>query len=50
MKYIAIVLSGTCAAMAALTWDSPTAIAWTVAFCGWLPHCFSEPEASNGNS
>ena len=50
MKYLAIAVSGISAAMIALNWDTPLAVAWTVAFCGWVPHCFSDKEVAHGNS
>lgn len=50
MKYVAILIAGTAAAMAALTWDTPTAMAWIVAFCGWVQLCFSDDKVKNGNS
>ena len=50
MKYLSIAVSGISAAMIALNWDTPLAVAWTVAFCGWVPHCFPTEEAQHGNS
>ena len=50
MKILAILIAGLSGAMIALTWDTPTAMAWTVAFCGWVPHCFGSEETINGNS
>ena len=50
MKILAIVIAGLSGAMTALTWDTPAAVAWTIAFCGWVPHCFSSKEIINGNS
>ena len=50
MKYLAWAVIAVCAVMIFQNWDSPVAIAWTVAFCGWTPHCFSDTEATHGNS
>lgn len=42
MKILAILISGISVTMIALTWNTPAAMAWTVAFCGWLPHVFDK--------
>lgn len=49
MKYLAILISGLSLAMIALNWNTPAAMAWVVAFCGWVPHCFSDKETVHGN-
>lgn len=50
MKILSILISGTAGAMIILTWASPEAIAWSVAFAGWVPHCFRDSEVVHGNS
>jgi uncharacterized membrane protein len=50
MKILAILIAGLSGAMFALTWNTPAAVAWAIAFCGWVPHCFSSEESINGNS
>jgi len=44
MKFLSILIAGASGAMIALTWGTPEAMAWTVAFAGWVPHCFNSQE------
>ena len=32
-----------------VNWDSALAIAWAVAFCGWVPHCFHDHHREIGH-
>ena len=50
MRILSILVAGLSGAMIALTWNAPTAVAWAVAFCGWVGHCFDSEEIINGNS
>jgi len=50
MKIIAILIAGAAGAMTLLTWGSPEATAWTVAFCGWAPHCFDRSQETHEKS
>lgn len=50
LKAISIVIAGATGAMILLTWGTPAATAWAVAFAGWLPHAFRETEDAHGNS
>lgn len=50
MRYLAMAVAVVCAGMVAVWWDTPTATAWVVAFCGWVPHCFPNEEVPHGNS
>lgn len=49
MKILSILIAGISGAMIALTWNTPMVVGWAVAFCGWIPHCFSDKEVSHGN-
>ena len=49
MKYLAMAIAAISAILVTQNWNTPLAIAWTVSFCGWLPHCFSDQETTHGN-
>ena len=50
MKILSILIAGAAGAMVALTWNTSEAMAWAVAFAGWVPHCFVDSEVAHGNS
>ena len=50
MKYLAMAIAVVSAILVVQNWNTPLAIAWTVAFCGWAPHCFSGKGVTHGNS
>ena len=45
-----VLIAGASMAMAGLTWGEPAAMAWIVAFCGWVPHAMPDDEVEHGNS
>lgn len=49
-KTLSILIAGASGACLLLTWGTPAATAWAVAFAGWLPHAFRETEDAHGNS
>jgi len=50
MKTLAFLVSVICAIMMTLNWNTSEAMAWVVAFCGWMVQCFKDREAQHGNS
>jgi hypothetical protein len=50
LKTISIFIAGASGAMILLTWGTPAATAWAVAFAGWIPHAFRDTEVNHGNS
>jgi len=38
MKSLALAIAAVSALLVITRWGTPEALAWTVAFCGWLPH------------
>jgi hypothetical protein len=42
MKILAGFVAVICLILIFVTWNSPLAIAWAVAFAGWLPHVFPD--------
>jgi hypothetical protein len=50
MRSLALAISAVAAFLVVSRWGTPEAIAWTVAFCGWLPHAFDrDRETNHGN-
>jgi hypothetical protein len=47
---ISVGVAGVSLAMSVLTWGTPAAVAWIVAFCGWLPHALPDQEVEHGDS
>lgn len=50
MRTVAFLISVICAIMMTVSWNTPEAMAWVVAFCGWMVHCFKHPGAPHGDS
>lgn len=46
MKILAGIVAMICLVLIIATWGSPLAVAWTVAFCGWLPQAFESSKSS----
>jgi hypothetical protein len=46
MRSLALAIAAVSAFLVITRWGTPEAIAWTVAFCGWLPHVFDENKES----
>jgi hypothetical protein len=42
MRSLALAVAAVSALLVITRWGTPEAIAWTVAFCGWLPHVFDQ--------
>ena len=42
MRSLALAVAAVSAFLVITRWGTPEAIAWTVAFCGWLPHAFDD--------
>jgi hypothetical protein len=40
MRTLALAVAAVSAFLVVTRWGTPEALAWTVAFCGWLPHVF----------
>jgi hypothetical protein len=50
MRSLALAVAAVSAVLVITRWSTPEAIAWTVAFCGWLPHAFeSRKETDHGH-
>ena len=50
MKALAFAITVVAGFLVISRWGTPEALAWTVAFCGWLPHALEEnKEAADGN-
>jgi hypothetical protein len=50
MRSLALAVAAVSAFLVVTRWGTPEAIAWTVAFCGWLPHAFDDKkERDNGH-
>jgi len=47
---VGVGVAGVSLAMSVLTWGTPAAVAWIVAFCGWLPHALPDQEVEHGDS
>jgi uncharacterized membrane protein len=50
MKIMAAIISLIAVIMVLATWNTPAAMAWTVAFCGWLPHVFPSQDKPHAQS
>lgn len=50
LKTLSILIAGAAGGMVLLTWGTPAAIAWSVAFAGWVPHAFRSAEVNHGHS
>jgi hypothetical protein len=46
MRSLAFAISAVAGFLVITRWGTPEAIAWTVAFCGWLPHAFEDKKES----
>jgi hypothetical protein len=42
MKSLALAIAAVSACLVITRWGTPEALAWVVAFCGWLPHAFDD--------
>jgi hypothetical protein len=42
MRSLALAIAALSAFLVIVRWGTPEAMAWTVAFCGWLPHAFEK--------
>lgn len=50
MRSLALAIAAVAGFLVISRWGTPEAIAWTVAFCGWLPHVFdNSKETRDGN-
>jgi hypothetical protein len=50
MRSLALAIAAVAALLVIACWGTPEAIAWTVAFCGWLPHAFdNKKETDHGH-
>ena len=50
MRSLALAIAAVSAFLVITRWGTPEAIAWTVAFCGWLPHVFdNKKETDHGH-
>jgi len=50
MKTLAIAIAAVAGFLMINHWGTPEALAWTVAFCGWLPHAFdNSKEVTHGD-
>ena len=50
MRSLALAIAAIAAFLVVTRWGTPEAIAWTVAFCGWLPQVFRDSkESHNGH-
>jgi hypothetical protein len=50
MRSLALAIAAVSAFLVITRWGTPEAIAWTVAFCGWLPHAFdNRKETDHGH-
>jgi len=47
MRSLALALAAVCAFLVITRWGTPEALAWTVAFCGWLPHAFEDKKETD---
>jgi len=46
MRSLAFAIAAVSAFLVITRWGTPEAIAWTVAFCGWLPQVFENKKES----
>ena len=51
MRIMAGIVAGISLVLMILNWDTALAVAWAVAFSGWLPHVLGKDtqEAAHGN-
>ena len=51
MRIMAGIIAGISLVLMILNWDTTLAVAWAVAFAGWVPHVFGTDiqEAAHGN-
>ena len=50
MRSLALAIAAVAGFLVIARWGTPEAIAWTVAFCGWLPHVFPDrKDGTNGH-
>ena len=47
MRSLALAVAAISAFLIITRWGTPEAIAWTVAFCGWLPHVFDDKKETD---
>ena len=47
MRSLALAVAAVSAFLVIARWGTPEAIAWTVAFCGWLPHVFEDKKETD---
>jgi hypothetical protein len=47
MRSLALAVAAVSAFLVVTRWGTPEAIAWTVAFCGWLPHVFEDKKETD---
>jgi len=47
MKSLALAIAAVSALLVITRWGTPEALAWTVAFCGWLPHVFDDKKETD---
>ena len=47
MRSLALAVAAVSAVLVITRWGTPEAIAWTVAFCGWLPHVFEDKKETD---
>ena len=46
MKLLASLIALISLVLIFVNWNSSLAMAWTIAFCGWLPHVFDNDKES----
>jgi hypothetical protein len=46
MRSLALAIAAVSAFLVISRWGTPEGLAWTVAFCGWLPHVFEQGKES----
>lgn len=47
MRVLALAIAAVAGFLVINRWDTPEAVAWTVAFCGWLPHAFNQDQETH---
>ena len=48
MKTMAVLVALICLASIFIYWGTHLAVAYAVAFAGWVPHCFSSRKVDHG--
>ena len=51
MRALALAITAVAGFLIISRWGTPEALAWTVAFCGWIPHVFPDrKDTADGNA